>query len=102
MCMFIQNLYAYATPRLFICLELLRDIVTENLAEYGYDAQMAGLNYELDVQYRGINIMVHGYNHKLEKLLFEITGHLKAPKIAINTFNMCKEKVTWGWALAYR
>ncbi|KAJ9080454.1 metalloprotease [Entomophthora muscae] len=93
MCLFIQNLYAYATPRLFICLELLKDIVTENLAEYGYDAQMAGLNYEIDVQYRGINIMVHGYSHKLEKLLYEIIGHLKTPKFTETTFSMCKEKM---------
>ncbi|KAI0221377.1 metalloprotease [Massospora cicadina] len=93
MCLTIQNPYAYATPRSFACLELLRDIAVEGLAEYGYDAQLAGLGYELDVQFRGITVVVHGYSHKLEKLLDAILRHLTTSNVAAHAFEMCKEKM---------
>jgi len=93
LCVFIQNPFGYSSPRSFSCLELLKDIVIENLAEYGYDAQIAGLNYDIDTQYRGINIIVQGYNDKLEVLLSEVIKHFVHCQITEPVFSMCKEKM---------
>ncbi len=61
--------------------ELLVDMINDNLTEQSYPALLAGLNYSLDVNSRGIDIRVNGYNHKLALLLEHVADVVRKPKL---------------------
>ncbi|WP_373079687.1 insulinase family protein [Zhongshania sp.] len=60
--------------------EMWLRMVKDQLNELTYPAQLAGLDFNLDVDWRGIEISVGGFNQKQDELLTEILAALKAPK----------------------
>jgi len=58
-----------ASPRTAVLSRLYVELVKDALNEYAYDAEVAGLLYNIDSQLDGIDIVVSGYSDKLADLL---------------------------------
>lgn len=59
---------------------LFTELVSDSLVEYSYDADLAGLRYNFDIQADGILLTVDGYNDKLPaitKVIFETMKNLQ-------------------------
>ncbi|CAM9359649.1 unnamed protein product, partial [Laminaria digitata] len=55
---------AYENPRTVAALKLFELSLDERLNEYTYDAQMAGLGYNLDLTTRGVRLSFGGFGDK--------------------------------------
>ena len=84
--------YSYADPRSIVLTQLFSQIFSDELNEYAYNADLAGLRYHLDatvslpsyfftfniqllplfVQFHGIGLQIFGYSHKQQILLDKI------------------------------
>ncbi|ODQ53020.1 a-pheromone processing metallopeptidase Ste23 [Saitoella complicata NRRL Y-17804] len=84
---------AYATPKHSVLTRLYCDLVKDALNEYSYDADLAGLEYNLYPDHEGINLQLSGYNDKLHILLEKILSHLAAPQITADRFAVTKERL---------
>ncbi|CAG8518542.1 18063_t:CDS:10, partial [Racocetra fulgida] len=65
-----------------------------NLTEYSYNADLAGLRYDIDTQREGILLTIKGYNDKLHVLLKDIVDAMN-PKFIIypGRFEKVKERL---------
>lgn len=73
--------------RIFV--ELLKDAMTE----YAYDAELAGLGYNIEASQDGLSISVDGYNDKLPVLLKYVLKAVKDFQIDSTRFEMVKDMV---------
>lgn len=67
--------------------ELWAQALMEELSEYSYDAELAGLSYKIGADTRGVFLEVGGYDDKLSVLLHTIGGKM-------NTFQSIPQS-TW-------
>ncbi|PWN23331.1 hypothetical protein BCV69DRAFT_280939 [Microstroma glucosiphilum] len=74
--------------RMFV--ELLKDAMTE----YAYDAELAGLGYNVEAQADGFGISVDGYNDKLPVLLSYVLKAVKNFEVDPVRFEMIKDSVS--------
>jgi len=58
--------------------EFFCQAVMEELNEYAYDAEIAGLGYELSSDPRGFGLEVKGYNHKVGEIMEAIAKKIKS------------------------
>ncbi|XP_028391087.1 insulin-degrading enzyme-like [Dendronephthya gigantea] len=72
--------------RLFVM--LLKD----SLTEYAYDAELAGMEYRLDVSIYGINLSVSGYNDKQDTFMLKILQRMTSFEVDSQRFEILKEK----------
>ncbi|CAB3989452.1 insulin-degrading enzyme isoform X1 [Paramuricea clavata] len=72
--------------RLFVM--LLKD----SLTEYAYDAELAGLNYNVNVSIYGINLSVGGYNDKQDTFMLKILQRMTNFVVDSRRFEILKEK----------
>ncbi|PHH58811.1 hypothetical protein CDD81_4365 [Ophiocordyceps australis] len=80
-----------AKARLFI--ELVRDA----LEEYSYDAELAGLQYTVSLDSRGLYLEVSGYNDKLHVLLEQVAVTIRDLEIKEERFEIVKERLSRGY-----
>ncbi|WP_414729201.1 insulinase family protein [Zhongshania aliphaticivorans] len=66
--------------------EMWLRMVKDQLNELTYPAQLAGLDFDLDVDWRGIEISIGGFNQKQGELLAQILAALKSPAWQENRF----------------
>uniref|UniRef100_A0A060T1A7 ARAD1C18700p n=1 Tax=Blastobotrys adeninivorans TaxID=409370 RepID=A0A060T1A7_BLAAD len=71
---------------------LLIAVINDALVEFAYDAEMAGLKYDVSVIKGGVGITVGGFNHKLTVLLERILEKIRNFKVDPNRFELIKEK----------
>ncbi|RIB06084.1 Metalloenzyme, LuxS/M16 peptidase-like protein [Gigaspora rosea] len=73
---------------------LYTELVKDNLTEYSYNADLAGLRYDIETQREGILLSIKGYNDKLHILLQDIV-HAMKPKFTIypGRFEKVKERL---------
>lgn len=71
---------------------LLIALINDALIEFAYDAEMAGLKYDVSTIKTGLGISVGGFNHKLIVLLEKILDYVKNYKIDNDRFKIIKEK----------
>lgn len=83
---------AQSTPGNAVNTSLLTALVNDALVEYAYDAEIAGLRYEVALVKGGLGIHVGGFNHKLPVLLEKVLEKLKNFKIDLERFNVMKER----------
>ncbi|CAG8509238.1 15851_t:CDS:10, partial [Racocetra persica] len=86
---------AYApSPSNCIKTRLYTELVKDNLTEYSYNADLAGLRYDIDTQREGILLTIKGYNDKLHVLLKDIVDAMN-PKFIIypGRFEKVKERL---------
>ncbi|WFD35037.1 insulysin [Malassezia cuniculi] len=72
---------------------LLVELVKDALTEYSYDAEVAGLLYNIDCQLDGIDIAVGGYNDKLAKLLEAVINTVSNLSVDAKRYEMIKDQV---------
>ena len=56
---------------------LIVDLVSDALTEYSYDAELAGLRYNMSPVDDGLEIIVAGYNDKIPVLLIKVLQTLQ-------------------------
>merc|ERR1712185_47891 len=67
-------------------------IVDEELIEFAYDADIAGLRFQLSADPRGLELCVFGYSHKLPMLLEKVVANVAAPALEEAVFLRLKDK----------
>ncbi|CAF1449332.1 unnamed protein product [Adineta steineri] len=69
------------------------ELVKDSLTEIVYPAELGGLQYKLYALDHGIQLTVHGFNHKIKQLLETIIDHMVNIKVNPQRFEIMKEKV---------
>ncbi|CAF2145915.1 unnamed protein product [Rotaria magnacalcarata] len=69
------------------------ELVEDSLTEFVYPAELGGLQYELSALNYGIQLTVHGFNHKIKQLLDKVLDRMVNIKIEKQSFEIIKEKV---------
>ncbi|GBB86466.1 hypothetical protein RclHR1_01290010 [Rhizophagus clarus] len=82
---------AYATPLYHVKTQLYSALVKDALNEYLYDAELAGVGYDIDFQIQGLSILISGYNDKLPVLLEKIILKMRNFKVDPERFLLIKE-----------
>ncbi|KAI1492445.1 peptidase M16 inactive domain-containing protein [Biscogniauxia mediterranea] len=77
--------------------KLFTDLVRDALEEYSYDAELAGLQYNVSLDSRGLLIQVSGYNDKLPVLLEQVLITMRDLTIKDERFEIIKERLIRGY-----
>ena len=81
---------------------LFTELIRDALEEYSYDAELAGLQYTVTIDSRGLLLDVSGYNDKLHVLLEQVARTMRDLKVKDERFEVVKERIQRGfknWAL---
>ena len=79
-------------------LRLYTDIVNDSLTEFAYDADLAGLSYNLVPHANGLFIMMSGYNDKMSVLAQHILEKVKGLVVDPQRLSVIKEQVTFSFS----
>ena len=93
----LRNPLAAALPSNFVKTRMFCQLVKDALGEYSYDAEIAGLEYELADYYVGIGIDVSGYNDKISVLLEKVLVTMRDLEVKPDRFNIVKERLLRGY-----
>ena len=93
----LRNPLAAATPATSVKANMFCELVKDALVEYSYDAELAGLYYELGSSSVGLDIDVSGYNDKLSVLLEKVLVSMRDLKVDPDRFKIVKERVARGY-----
>ncbi|KAI1768853.1 LuxS/MPP-like metallohydrolase [Hypoxylon sp. FL1150] len=77
--------------------KLFTDLVRDALEEYSYDAELAGLQYNVSIDSRGLYFEVSGYNDKLAVLLEQVLITMRDLEVKDERFEIVKERLTRGY-----
>lgn len=77
------------------------DLVRDELTEYSYDAELAGLSYEVTNLAEGISLVIAGYNEKLHVLLRVVLEKIKNLEVKEDRFAVLKEQVRALWDILF-
>lgn len=83
---------AYLTPREAVLTSLFRELVTDALVEYAYDADISGLVYDFNSGVSGLSISVEGYNDKLHVLLEKVLVSIRDLDIREDRFKIILDR----------
>ena len=75
--------------------------MTDSLAEFAYDADLAGLSYDLKSYYNGLSIQMKGYNDKMFVLAQYILDKIKGLVVNPQRLSVIKEEVTFPFKLSH-
>ena len=76
---------------------LYADLVNDSLTEFSYDADLAGLSYNLFSHSNGLYMTMNGYNDKMAVLVQDILEKLKHTPIDENRLSSMKEQAQREW-----
>jgi len=82
---------AYVSPEAACFTRLLFRLLQDELTEYVYPAECAGLNYAVYNATSGLRLSVGGYHHKLPALLQKVLGIMAKPTIDASRFQVQKD-----------
>ncbi|KAF7728621.1 Insulinase (Peptidase M16) [Apophysomyces ossiformis] len=83
----------YATPSNTVITRLYTDLLQDSLNEYAYDAEVAGLRYDLENWSDGILLHISGYNDKLPVLLEKVVQKMRDLRVDTDRFNLIKDQL---------
>ncbi|KAI0179967.1 ubiquitin carboxyl-terminal hydrolase-like protein [Hypoxylon sp. FL1284] len=92
-----RNPVLFASADNMVKARLFTDLVRDALEEYSYDAEVAGLQYNVCIDSRGMFIEVSGYNDKLTLLLEQVLITMRDIEIKEERFEIIKERLTRGF-----
>lgn len=69
------------------------ELIDDSLTELVYPAEIGGLKYELTSLSYGIQLSLHGFNHRIKQLLNTIIDRMVNIQINVQSFEIMKEKV---------
>ncbi len=87
----------YASAANSVKAKLYTDLVRDALEEYSYDAELAGLQYSVALDSRGLFAEVSGYNDKLPVLLEQVLKTMRNQEIREDRFKIIKDRLTRGY-----
>eukprot|EP00501_MAST-03F_sp_TOSAG23-6_P002015 GSMAST32.ASY1.ANO1.2100.1 assembled CDS len=93
---------AYESPEASVMVSLYQRMITDELTEFSYFAELAGLNYALSESWSGLELVLSGYNSKMSILLKKIVEKMKSFEISekkgnIPRFISLKNKLKRGY-----
>ncbi|KAK8092120.1 LuxS/MPP-like metallohydrolase [Apiospora kogelbergensis] len=92
-----KNPIIFATAENSVKAKLYTDLVRDALEEYSYDADLAGLQYNVTLDSRGLFVEVSGYNDKLPVLLEQVLITMRNLEIRDERFDIAKERLSRGY-----
>ncbi|KAL8865692.1 MAG: hypothetical protein Q9174_006752, partial [Haloplaca sp. 1 TL-2023] len=98
---------AKATPETSVKANLYCELVRDALEEYSYDAEIAGLDFQLSSYTMGLDIEVGGYSDKMAVLLEKVLVSMRDLEVKEDRFKIIKERVlrglrNWDFQQPYR
>ncbi|KAG2190397.1 hypothetical protein INT46_004590 [Mucor plumbeus] len=84
---------AYATPTNCVKTRLYTDLLKDSLNEYAYDAEVAGLCYNIENQLEGMLLAMGGYNDKLPVLLEKVIQKMRDFQVNPERFKLLKDQL---------
>ena len=93
----LRNPIASATPANSVRTKMYCALVKDALVEYSYDAEIAGLGYELEAYMAGLGIDVGGYNDKIPVLLEKVLVTMRDLEVKPDRFGIIKERIIRGF-----
>lgn len=93
----LKNPIIYASAENTVKARLFTELVRDALEEYSYDAELAGLQYTVTLDYRGLFLEISGYNDKLPVLLEQVVVTMRDIEIKDDRFDIVKERLTRGY-----
>lgn len=91
-----KNPLPHATAENSLKARIYTDMVRDALEEYSYDAELAGLDYNVSSYSLGLEIQVSGYNDKLPVLLEKVLVTMRDLVIKPDRFEIVKERLNRG------
>jgi insulysin len=103
----LKNPLVGATPANAAKARLYCELVKDALVEYSYDAEIAGLDYELVSHEVGLGVEVSGYSDKMIVLLEKVLVSMRDLEVKPERFKVVKERLlrgyrNWGFQQPYR
>jgi len=95
--LYLRNPLCGLTARNAVIACLYTELVEDSLAEYAYDAQIAGLGYALDSSSNGLTIHISGYSDKMSVLLEKVLLSMRDLEVKQDRFDVIKERLMRGW-----
>ncbi|MDX1433949.1 MAG: insulinase family protein, partial [Gammaproteobacteria bacterium] len=92
----VRSPVANDSPRHALLTTFYVRMVNDQLQEFAYDADIAGLGYQLYQHIRGFTGKISGYNDKQRVLLERMVSALRAPDLSAERFAIIKEDVVRG------
>lgn len=93
----LKNPIIFATAENSVKARLFTELVRDALEEYSYDAELAGLQYTVSLDSRGLFLDISGYNDKLPVLLEQVAVTMRDLDIKDERFDIVKERLTRGY-----
>lgn len=93
----LRNPLAATLPSTSVKTRMFCQLVKDALGEYSYDAELAGLEYELGDYNVGIGIDVSGYNDKISVLLEKVLVTMRDLEVKPDRFKIVKERLLRGY-----
>lgn len=90
----LKNPIVHANAENAVKARLFAALVRDALEEYSYDAELAGLQYGVTVDNRGLLLEVSGYNDKLALLLKHVATTMRDMEIKEDRFEIVRERLT--------
>ncbi|KAL5037149.1 hypothetical protein BDV3_006687 [Batrachochytrium dendrobatidis] len=84
---------AYQDAKSCVLTRLFTDLFKDELNEFSYYAEVAGLQYLFDNTAGGMTLSIHGYNDKMHILLDKIAGKLKEFVVDEQHFDRIKDQL---------
>jgi insulysin len=81
---------AYYSPMAVVKTKMFIDYLVDELNEFGYDAQIAGLKYSVTTSMEGFSISISGYNCKQNVLLEQLLKRFKTLQIQEDRFELLR------------
>lgn len=93
----LKNPIIHASAENSVKARLFTELVRDALEEYSYDAELAGLQYTVSLDSRGLFLDISGYNDKLPVLLEQVVVTMRDIEIRDERFDVVKERLTRGY-----
>ncbi|ODH51820.1 hypothetical protein GX48_02064 [Paracoccidioides brasiliensis] len=99
----LQSPFVYASPGSNVSSRLFCELVRDSLSDYSYDAELAGLDYNLSTSVFGLEISVSGYNDKMAVLFEKVLLSMRDLKVKPDRFWTVKERMSKAfWNAEYQ
>ncbi|KAF8425470.1 Metalloenzyme, LuxS/M16 peptidase-like protein [Tirmania nivea] len=98
-----RNPNVYTSPANSMKTKFFCELVKDALNEYAYDAQISGLEYDLNAPSIGFVLDIEGYNDKMSVLLEKVLTKMKDLEVKPDRFKVVKDYMTRSyknWELA--
>jgi insulysin len=91
--LFLRTPLNNASPFTNVIMQLYKDLVEDSLIEYAYDAELAGLGYNIIGHVNAMEVNVTGYNDKMHVLLEKVLVSMRDLEVKQERFDIMKERL---------